>query len=191
VEFKLKYIITFYLLVLTSCYSENEQLGNVKLHDLDGNSVKAWNKDVAVTVFVFMAPDCPLCINYSLAIRELENEFKDESFKVNLIFPGEIYSNNEISTFLLDHNLKSTTLIDKNYDIVRLMEATVTPEAILVNNQGVIKYKGAIDDWVYGTGLRKQLVTKTYLKDAINAVLHGKEPAQDYIRAYGCYIELL
>jgi thiol-disulfide isomerase/thioredoxin len=189
----MKYILYCCLFIFIACGDADTDslLEDIKLPDLDGAMVSVMSTNTLATAFVFMAPDCPLCINYSKDIRDIEQEFSNNSFKLYLVFPGKVYSDEEISEFIKLHQLNSTALLDKKYKLVHLLKPDVTPEVVLVNKAGIIKYKGAFDDWMYGPGLRKQVITETYFKDAITAVLNGEQPKPDYVRAYGCYIEEL
>src|SRR6185369_16851157 len=51
-----------------------------------------------------------------------------------------------------------------------------TTEAFVLDGKAVLRYRGAVDDQ-YGIGYAKDAPTKTYLVDAIEALLAGKMPA--------------
>lgn len=186
----LKSTLFIALSLLISC-ERDAGIESLELPVLGGGIEKVLDHDASATVFVFMAPDCPLCINYSLVVRQLEREFQGSDVDISLVFPGTGYSQDTIVAFLDQHELAETVYLDPDHSLVHLLEAKVTPEAVLVDNTGRTRYRGAIDDWVYGTGLRKQQVSKRYLRDAIISVLKGDDPDTSYVRAYGCYIELI
>ncbi len=186
----LKATLFISLSILASC-NNGPEISSVELPLLSGESLPVLDRSSKASVYVFMAPDCPLCINYSLVVRELEDEFSDQDVAVNLVFPGTSYSQDTIEVFLNRHKLNSTVYLDPEFQLVHLLNVKVTPEAVLVNDKGETQYRGAIDDWVYGTGLRKQQISRRYLRDAIIKVLNGHEPDTAYVRAYGCYIELI
>ena len=105
------------------------------------------------------------------------------------MFPGEYQNKFEVLEFLNLYNLDVEAFLDQNYLMANMLGATVTPEVVLVDRLETIIYKGAIDDWAYGPGLKKQQVTKTYLNDAIDEVILGNMPKVKYVKAFGCYIE--
>jgi len=188
-----KYILIYFLISLVACTSRSykDQLISLNLENESGGLEAVWNKKDLATAYIFFAPDCPLCINYSLTVRELEEIYNKKPVQIIVVFPGKSYDINEIKEFLEIHKIESSVILDKNYNLVEILKPTVTPEVVLVNDNGEIAYQGAIDDWVYGTGLRKQNISKHYLKDAINSLLNDKDPENDYQLPYGCFIELL
>ena len=62
-------------------------------------------------------------------------------------------------------------VLGRDFVIARAFGATKTPEAFLFNQGGKLVYHGAIDDSRNDTE-----VTRNYLRDALDAVLEGREP---------------
>ncbi len=189
---KLNIAIVLVFFTLSGCgsLSDKAELDDLVLANIKGDEVNAFDSSIKASVYIFMAPDCPLCINYSLSARQIFNDHKNDSFKIFLVFPGEYYTKDEIQMFLEKYDLKMECLLDIEYELVHQLGAEVTPEGFLLNSDGKIVYHGAIDDWAYGPGLIKQNVNQHYLKDAINLVLNDHNPEIDFVQPYGCYIEL-
>lgn len=76
-------------------------------------------------------------------------------------------------------------VIDVNSEIANMLEAKTTPHVYLIDNNGIIKYKGAIDD----NFKDKSAVTETYLSDAIDAFSNGQEIKVTETKALGCSIK--
>jgi hypothetical protein len=63
---------------------------------------------------------------------------------------------------------------------------TVTPEAVLLDDRGRVRYRGRIDDQ-FAARQRRNAAPRTHeLRDAIAAVLAGREVAEPHVEAVGC-----
>jgi hypothetical protein len=76
-------------------------------------------------------------------------------------------------------------VVDEDSKLAKSFGATRTPEAFLFDAQGKLVYHGTIDDNHKEAGK----VTKTYLKDALDAVADGKPVATAETKAVGCSIK--
>ncbi len=76
-------------------------------------------------------------------------------------------------------------LHDESQDVARAYGAERTPHVYLLDGQGVLRYRGAIDD----NYERPEAVRHTYLRDAIEAVLSGTKPPVETTPAVGCTIK--
>jgi ABC-type uncharacterized transport system ATPase subunit len=68
------------------------------------------------------------------------------------------------------------------------IKGTVTPEVILMNQQGEVIYRGAIDDWVSDLGKKKLVVSNEYLKTAIKQYLQNQTVSIKSVEPIGCLI---
>jgi hypothetical protein len=78
--------------------------------------------------------------------------------------------------------------IDSARKIANRARATVTPEAVLIDNQGQVRYRGRIDNFYADLGKPRQQVTAHDLRDALDAVLAGRRVPNPETKALGCYI---
>ncbi len=75
-------------------------------------------------------------------------------------------------------------LIDAEHILADLYEAVTTPHVFVVDREGVLRYRGAVDD----VRFRQPKPTRFYLEETIEALLDGREPALEETPAYGCAI---
>jgi hypothetical protein len=75
-------------------------------------------------------------------------------------------------------------LYDESQDVARALGAERTPEVFLFDAERRLVYHGAIDDSRDDTAVEEQ-----YLRDAIEAVLAGDEPAISETPAVGCTVK--
>ncbi|MDO9375448.1 MAG: redoxin domain-containing protein [Ferruginibacter sp.] len=140
-----------------------------------------------LSLFIFLSSECPLCQNYALAIRQLKARFNDQ---VNFygIFPGNAYTQADIHSFEKKYKTGIGLYLDESKKLTRYLNATVTPQVILLNNNENQVYSGAIDDWVQGLGKKKQRASQHYLQDAIEQSLQSVIVKTARTKAFGCKI---
>lgn len=75
-------------------------------------------------------------------------------------------------------------LLDAEHAIADLYEAVTTPHAFVVDREGILRYRGAIDDVTF----RQRKATRFYLEEAVEALLGNRLPELQETPAYGCTI---
>jgi peroxiredoxin len=75
-------------------------------------------------------------------------------------------------------------LMDETQSLVEQYGAITTPHFFVIDEFGRLRYRGALDD----TSFRQKNSTKSYLLDAIDALLGGRAPDPQETPAYGCAI---
>ncbi|MBL0343473.1 MAG: redoxin family protein [Bacteroidetes bacterium] len=180
------------ILVLFSCHSyQVPELKSVRLKTLDQEGfIFDTGDNKKILVFVFISPECPLCISYTKPIIEMKSKFEGNQVQFYAIFSGTYYSSVQIRDFQKQYNFDIICLQDTGNNFAQLLEVTVTPEVVLLNHAGEKVYSGAIDDWAYAPGKKRQVITKKFLEDAIAKVISNEYPAITKTEPIGCSIEL-
>ena len=78
----------------------------------------------------------------------------------------------------------SMVLIDTEHAVADLYEAVTTPHIFVVDRDGILRYRGAVDDVTY----RQRKTTRPFLREAVDALLAGRLPDLQDTPAYGCTI---
>ncbi|KQR66846.1 redoxin domain-containing protein [Pedobacter sp. Leaf176] len=122
----------------------------------------------ANTAFIFISPECPLSRNYVLVLNELSQKYPN----VNIVgvVPGRSYSDKEIKDFAQSNNVGFEIYSDKKKSLTKLLKASVTPEAVLIDAKGKIRYRGLIDNWPASLGVKRKVITFHYLEDALKDI---------------------
>ncbi|SHN77586.1 redoxin domain-containing protein [Chitinophaga sp. CF418] len=143
-----------------------------RLKDYNGKTftVKPAGKPV---VYIFLSPECPLCKNYAPVLQGLQSKYKDVQFYG--IISGQTFTQREVAEYAKEYNITFPILMDTDKKVANYLNATVTPEALLIGNNGKEYYRGLIDDWVTGLGTKRIKATRKYLELAINNLLTGNE----------------
>lgn len=188
------FIFLFYAPGVTNVYAQDvailqKSITQVQKIPLEKRGKKAFISfsHTALSLLVFLSPECPLCKNYSLVLNELQLLFKS---KVSIygVVPGTTYTDQEVGDYVKDYKVTFPVLIDPDKALTSYVQATVTPEVVLVNQAGNIVYRGAIDDWVEELGRKKIRPKQHFLKEAINQYLQNKPVAIKQTTAKGCWI---
>ena len=75
-------------------------------------------------------------------------------------------------------------LMDSNHVVADLYEAFITPHVFVVDREGILRYRGAVDD----VNFRRREATRFFLQDTVEALLRGRLPELNETPAYGCTI---
>jgi peroxiredoxin len=132
---------------------------------------------------------CNQCEYVGLYINRLKNiqaEFSSQGFTLIGMNGTDANQNPEESfenmkAFATSYELNFPYLWDPTQDVTRSFGATKTPMAFLIDNQGVVRYKGKIDD----NPQNPEVVEKHYLRDGVVSLLNGVEISPKEIEPIG------
>lgn len=75
-------------------------------------------------------------------------------------------------------------LIDAEHVVADLYEAVCTPHVFVLDREGILRYRGAVDDVKF----RQPQATRFFLEEAVESLLEGHLPTLTETPAYGCAI---
>jgi len=140
-------------------------------------------------VLVFVASDCPISNAYAPEIQRICRDYAGRGVRCALVYEDPGITTEAVRAHLAEYGYGSIdTRIDRAGTIARSVGATVTPEAIVVDPSGTIRYRGRIDNFYAALGRPRQQVTAHDLRDALDAVLSGRTVERPRTTAVGCYI---
>ncbi len=135
-------------------------------------------------VWVTYSNECPFCIRYTQNLRDIRDSLpKNWSFKFLKVLPNETWN------FDWSQNLSGEIIHDSTLQFVKRFGLKVYPEALVLDANGNVLYKGAIDDRAHEIGLSRTVVQHTFLAKAIAHIQSKKETPIKFQSANGCYIE--
>jgi len=141
-------------------------------------------------VIIFMAVDCPVTQKYMATIKELAQQYQSHSISVIGYFPAGL-TKKESKAFRKEYQIPEMIqfMDDKRHVMTDKYGATITPEVVLLDKKQQVIYQGAIDNWFFELGRYRLEITEYYLKDAIEASLHGQSLSVKKTEAIGCFIQ--
>jgi peroxiredoxin len=139
---------------------------------------------------VFMSDRCPHVRSYLDRLKQLQTDYQDQNFTLIGMnsndatqFPEECLEN--MMTFKATHHLNFPYVRDVTQDVAKGFDADKTPEAFLLDREGVVHYRGRIDD----NAEEPAAVTRPYLQQAIAQLLAGEKISISETEAIGCPIQ--
>jgi thiol-disulfide isomerase/thioredoxin len=152
----------------------------------DGSAVELNAAKGGVAVVVFLSPECPISNGYSPTLNQIVAEFAGKPVRLAGIFVDAGMSDKDVTAHAREFQLKFPVVRDPRSATAKQLGATVSPEAFVLDEQGRVRYHGRIDDQ-YAARLQRNNRPKTReLRDAIAAVLAGREVANPFVEAVGC-----
>jgi hypothetical protein len=146
-------------------------------------------------VVFFVATDCPVSNAYAPEIQRVCREYGPRGVGCSLIYedvdvrPASARLDQQVRAHLQEYGYAGVpAAIDRDRAAATAAKATITPQAVVVDRHGDIRYRGRIDNLYAALGKRRQQVTSHDLRDALDAVLSGRRVQNPETEALGCYI---
>jgi peroxiredoxin len=160
----------------------NEPAPDFELPDLHGNLYKLSEYRGRIVIVNFWSAECP------------HSERTDRSTMACLVqWRGDVEmlsiaaNRNEpiqmVEEAAATRRLPSV-LIDVEHIVADLYEAVTTPHAFVVDREGILRYRGAVDNVTF----RQRKASRFFLEEAVEALLEGRVPELQETPAYGCTI---
>ncbi len=141
-------------------------------------------KDKKAIVIMYIATRCPVSLDYDERMANLAKEYMPKG----VMFIGINSNNIEPAAEVTEHAQKKgfifPVLKDEGNKVADMYDAKVTPEVFVLDSNFVLRYHGRIDD-----SQNPQRVSQRDLKNALDAILAGRDPEVKETRAFGCTIK--
>jgi hypothetical protein len=168
---------------------------SVQIRDITGRPLNPFEPASAANVMFFIATDCPISNSYAPEIQRVCREYAPRGVGCSLIYedvdtaPSGTRLDNEVRKHLHDYRYADIpAAVDRSRAIAKQARASVTPQAVVIDRAGTIRYRGRIDNFYAALGQPRQQVTERDLRDALDAILSGRPVAKVETEALGCYI---
>ncbi len=171
-------------------YGVGQLVPDVTFNDLSGRelSLGRFQGHKPLVIFIFSAY-CPVSNKYGPELARLENDYAAKGVSFLFVAPTASETTQDIRDYVAKFHLKSLVVKDAHNALVQALAATTTTETFVLDAARKLVYRGAINDQ-YGLGYSRGAPTRTYLRDALEAVLHGQLPAIAATTAPGCDLDL-
>ena len=147
-------------------------------------------------IVIFSCNECPFVVAWQDRYKKIAAFAKDNGFGVALINSneakrsGDVQADNFDAMVAHDKEMGYTPmgifyLLDKESRLANSFQAKVTPHVFLFDVDGILRYKGAIDD-NYKSAMD---VKDAYLMNAMVSLVNGEEVEVQVTDAIGCSIK--
>lgn len=155
---------------------------NLKGCDGETYSLNDFVEANKATVVVFTCNGCPVAVACEERFVKLQKDYEEKGVQVVAVSVSDSLA--DMKDRALSQGFNFPYVQDEGQEAARGFGASRTPELFVVNAKGKIVYMGAMDD----NPLNAAKVKKTYLRDALDAVLAGETPTVSETKAQGCGI---
>ena len=191
--------LIFYFSQFLSSYVENENSApEFKLLDSYGNEISLSSFIGKKVVLEWTNHGCPyVAKHYETGNMQSTQEFakEEEIIWLSIISsaPGTqgYVSSDEANALTITRKASPThVLFDPTGEVGRIYDAKTTPHMYIINEEGLMKYQGAIDD-AGGRGFmsRDLLKAKNYVKESLQQMGTGEEISSPVTKPYGCSVK--
>lgn len=166
-------------------------LADQRMKNVDGHEIAIADVHGAKgTLVVFTCNACPWAKRWEERIVKLGNEYAGRGvgvIAINSNDPAKVSDDGyeQMRDRAKEKGFSFPYVVDATSDVARAFGATRTPEAFLFDAAGKLVYHGTIDD----NADDPDKVQAHYLKDALDAVVGGREVAVKETKALGCGIK--
>jgi peroxiredoxin len=145
--------------------------------------------DVTALALVQSCNHCPYVQAWEGRMSDIQREYGDRGFRLVAVssndaerYPGDSFD--AMKQRATEQGFAFDYLYDESQALARTLGSERTPEVFLFDRDRRLVYHGAIDDNRDDTA-----VGQPYLRDAVEAVLEGREPPVAETPAVGCTVK--
>lgn len=137
-------------------------------------------------VLVFTCNHCPVAVDYEDRLVQFQSDYKAKGVQVIAVNVNTLPADrlDKMKQRAEEKDFNFPYLYDESQQIGRDYGATCTPHVFVLDQNRKIAYMGAIDN-----SQNPKNVKQNYLRDAVDALLAGKEPAKATTKQFGCGIK--
>ncbi len=165
-----------------------DAVGKLKFTDIRSlpRTLDDFGKKKAV-VLVFVNTSCPVAQRYLPVLQAMEKDYRAKDVQFVAVNASEEDTIIAMATQSVKFEMEMPFAKDFGGTCAKALGVTRTPEAVVLDAERRIAYRGRIDDQFRLGGVRKEATTHE-LKDAIEAVLAGKKVTTPETEVDGCLI---
>jgi Ca2+-binding EF-hand superfamily protein/mono/diheme cytochrome c family protein len=163
------------------------QIADVTFTDLTGVSHQL--SEFKSAVIAMTSATCPVSKKYLHSLTKLDTYLREQNIALLLVNPFASETADEIKAQLTEAKITATYCHDQDKAFASALDAQTTTEVFLIDSKRTLIYRGALDDQ-YGIDYSHDAPRSTYLREAIVAMLAGRQPVITATAAPGCELDL-
>jgi thiol-disulfide isomerase/thioredoxin len=183
-----------------------------RIRGVEGSILRPFEPTGRVSVIFFVATDCPISNAYAPEIQRICREYGPKGAECSLMYedvppvselrPGQAGAggqadvetrgtplDDEVRRHLSEYRYAGIpAAVDRTRAIATRAGASRTPQAVVVDRTGAIRYRGRIDNFYAALGVSRQQVTERDLRRTLDAIFAGRPVPVRETEAVGCHI---
>ena len=146
------------------------------------------NAQQNISVYVFLAEECPISIYMVQPLSQVAEKYGGQA-NFYAVFPKSNSSEATAEAFVDRYEMKGfSNILDVDQSLSRQLNAVVTPEVIVLNDQGKVLYKGRITNAYTAPGKMRHGSRTNDLDRVMSRIVNGQPAPQPWADAVGCFI---
>jgi len=160
----------------------NESVPDFELPDLHGIPHSLSDFRGKIVIINFWSAECPHSERTDRYLLPLLERWNGEV----VLLPVASNRNESVQTVAQAAEVRGVpqVLMDSNQVVADLYGALTTPHVFVLDREGILRYRGAVDDITF----RRREAAQFFLQDAVQALLDRQLPPLRETPAYGCTI---
>ncbi|HEY66077.1 MAG TPA: redoxin domain-containing protein [Caldilineae bacterium] len=155
-----------------------------QLSDMEGRTHRLADYRGQIVILNFWSAECPISEAFDPYFNERCEEWTRRGIILLAIDSNSHYDDDEIRRVASERKLRFPILRDRGNVVADLYGALTTPHIFLIDRQGILRYRGAVDDRTF----RKREPDVNYLEEALAAVLEDRPVPTPETQPFGCTI---
>src|SRR5262245_9645841 len=167
----------------------------LQFRGVNGEALALFAPTGKASAMFFVATDCPISNWYATTIQQVCRDYAARGVDCILMYEDVDLGKTPtaldaaVRTHLREYRYASmTAAVDRTRVVAKRAKATITPQVVVVDSAGAIRYRGRIDNAYADLGTPRQHVTSHDLRVSLDAVLTGRPVSVPETEALGCYI---
>ena len=167
----------------------------VQLRSIKGEALTLFAPASKASAIFFIASDCPISNWYAPTIQQVCRDYAGRGVDCTLVYEDVDLGataaalDADVRTHLREYRYGSmTAVVDRTRAVAKRANATITPQVVLVDRGGAIRYRGRIDNAYADLGRPRQHVTSHDLRVSLDALIAGRPVPTPETEPLGCYI---
>lgn len=178
------------IFLLAGCAGQQRLLeGNIAIDDVNGLQHSPLEQTgQAATVLIFITHDCPISNGYAPELNSIASEYAGRGVNFYAVHVDLAVTLEQARTHAEQYGYRFPVLLDLQHRLVSTVQATVTPEAAVLDAKNTLVYRGCIDDRYVDFGKKRAAPSQRDLREALEAILNGRPVTNSRTKAVGCFI---
>lgn len=161
------------------------------LKDVNDKEVKLSDYKGKIVVLEWYNPECPAIVQHhktAKTFNDMHTAYKGKDvviLAINSSAQGQQGHGKELNEkSVKDYGIEYPVLLDEDGTVGHAYGATNTPQCYVIDKDGNLAYKGAVDNGKFGKNGDKNYVTQ-----AVDQLLKGEKVTEAETKAYGCNVK--
>jgi peroxiredoxin len=160
----------------------NQPVPDFSLPDLDGRMHRLSAYRGRIVIVNFWSAECPWSARADKYLTATLSQLRDQV--AMLTIASNVNESADLITATAQQQNLNPVLRDAGCGVADLFGAQTTPHAFVIDADGVLRYRGAVDDVTF----RRRAPSRFYVEAAVEALLENRLPEVQEAPPYGCAI---